>query len=304
VTGEYHVPVMGGQAIDLLMTTPDGVYVDCTVGGGGHSRLILERLSPRGTLIACDRDPDAIEHARTTLPSSVQLHPLPFSKISQHLRDHVSRGVSGVLFDLGVSSYQLDEASRGFSHRFAAPLDLRMDPTAGETAAELIARLDQKELIKMIRELGEDPQAARIARAIMRERDTAPIQSTDQLSRIISEAVPATRNKSLARVFQALRMTVNNELAELAAGLQGAWSLLSSGGRLVVISYHSLEDRAAKEFMRDKAHPASDPRLPFAEEPAPSGRLLARKPLSPSPEELQSNPRSRSAKLRGIEKIS
>lgn len=295
--------MLAGQAIELLITNRDGLYIDCTVGGGGHSRLIFERLSSRGRLIGCDRDPDAIAHARQTLPSSVQLFRVPFSQLAQKIGDAVGDSALGILMDLGVSSYQLDEARRGFSHRLSAPLDLRMDPTGGETAAELIARLDVRELTQLIRDYGEDSQAGRIARAIVRERERTPIETTDHLARVISEAVTATRVKSLSRVFQALRMEVNRELEELAAGLTAAWSLLTPSGRLVVISYHSLEDRMVKEFMREKAHPLVDPRVPIPAPVVPSGRLLLRKPLTADEIEVRENSRSRSAKLRAIEKI-
>ena len=301
MTEVFHVPVLGPAAIDLLVTSPDGVYVDATVGGGGHCRLILEHLSPRGMMIGCDRDSDAIEFARRALPSSVQLLQIPFSQLSTRLHDK-SGMLAGVLMDLGVSSHQLDEARRGFSHRFAAPLDLRMNPTAGETAAQLLSRLDQRDLTKLIRDFGEDPQAARIARAIIAERNHEPISTTDQLAAVISKAVPATRIKSLARVFQALRIAVNHELEELQAGLRAAWDLLHSGGRLVVISYHSLEDRIVKDFMHEQAHPPDDPRLPFPPVIRPAGRPLTRKPLIPDQAEIARNPRARSAKLRAIEK--
>ena len=302
MTDEFHVPVLGEQAIDLLITSPDGVYVDCTLGGGGHSRILLKRLSPRGRLIGCDRDADAITHARQVLPASVQFFQIPFSQIGVRLREFAGE-VSGVLMDLGVSSHQIDDAERGFSHRFAAPLDLRMDPTTGESARDLLARLDVRGLTNVIREFGEDSQAPRIARAIIRERERASIETTDHLARVISSAVPATRIKSLARVFQALRIAVNHELDELQSGLNGTWGLLAKSGRLVVISYHSLEDRIVKSFMHEKAHPASDPRLPYPLIDQATGQLLTRKPLVPDSDEIERNPRARSAKLRAIEKL-
>ena len=303
MTSEYHVPVLGRQAIDLLINTPEGVYVDCTVGGGGHSRLILERLSAQGRVIGIDRDAEAIEFARRVLPSSVQLLQLPFSQIQARLSGMIGDGAAGVLMDLGVSSHQLDDARRGFSHRLPAPLDLRMDASSGENAAHLLARIDVRELTKCILDYGEDPQASRIARAIVNERKRTPIETTDDLARIISESVPATRVKSLARVFQALRIAVNHELDELQAGLSAAWSLLKPTARLVVISYHSLEDRLVKNFFHDQSHPADDSRQPFPSLVQPSGRLLLRKPLIPDSEEIDSNPRARSAKLRAIEKL-
>jgi hypothetical protein len=206
---------------------------------------------------------------------------------------------------LGVSSHQLDTAVRGFSYRFNGPLDLRMDTSSrAETAAELLTRLSEAELTNLIRSYGEDSQARRIAKAIVREREREPITSTDDLARIISKSVPATRTKSLARVFQALRIAVNHEIEELSAGLEAVWPILRPGGRIVVISYHSLEDRPVKNFMKSKTEAPLDA-LGF---PVPTGdksrgRLVLRKPQIPSEREIRQNPRARSAKLRCIEKL-
>jgi 16S rRNA (cytosine1402-N4)-methyltransferase len=290
--------------VDLLVSDPDGVYVDATVGGGGHSRLIFERLSAHGTLIGCDRDTDAIARSKEVLPERVILLRCRFSEIRMKASAHIGKGLAGMLMDLGVSSYQLDTASRGFSHRFSGALDLRMDPSAGETAAELVARLDAAGLAQLIWDYGEDSQARRIAKAIVASRERQPIITTDELANVIARSVPATRVKSQTRVFQALRIAVNHELEELEQGLADAWELLRPGGRLVVISYHSLEDRMVKNFMRSKATPPEEGTpLPFMPPPKPLGRLLVKKPLVPDEIELELNPRSRSARLRAIEKI-
>ena len=299
---KYHRPVLAHAVVDILITDPDGIYIDCTVGGGGHSSLIFERLSKRGRLFGCDRDSDAIAHARSVLPDSVRLVQCRFSEIERKLAGDVDGGTAGVLMDLGVSSYQLDTPARGFSNRFPGPLDLRMDPTSGETAADVLSRLDVAELAQIIFAYGEEPQARRIAKAIIQERERHPVDTTDTLARIIDRSVPATRTKSLARVFQALRIAVNHELEELESGLAGTWNLLKPGGRLVVISYHSLEDRIVKNFMKSKAEPAQTERrlpVPLAE---PSGRLLIKKPQIPDANEIEENPRARSAKMRAIEK--
>jgi 16S rRNA (cytosine1402-N4)-methyltransferase len=205
--------------------------------------------------------------------------------------------------DLGVSSHQLDTPKRGFSHRLTGPLDLRMDPSRGETAAELLRRLSVDELTSLIRDYGEDTQARRIARAIVEARLRQPVETTEALSHVISHSVPATRTKSLARVFQALRIAVNDELDELSRGLDTGWRLLRLGGRLVVITYHSLEDRITKTFMKALAAPVRDARDPLAADQPPRGRLLLKKPQTPDEDEIRRNPRARSAKLRAIEKV-
>ena len=286
----------------MLVTDPEAVYVDMTVGGGGHSVLILQRLAGRGRLIGCDRDGEALLQARAVLSPAVSLLQCRFSEAEPPLRPLVADGAAGVLMDLGVSSHQLDTPERGFSHRLAGPLDLRMDQSRGETAAQLLARLSADELTRLIWDYGEDPQARRIARAVVAARLREPIESTEALSRIISRSVAATRTKSLARVFQALRIAVNDELSELSRGLETAWHLLRPEGRLVVITYHSLEDRITKTFMKALAAPVRDARNPLAADQPPRGRLLVRKPLTPADDEVARNPRARSAKLRAIEK--
>jgi len=294
-----HVPVLAEAAVAMLVTDADGLYVDLTVGAGGHSLLILNRLSSSGRLIGCDRDSEALAAARAALGARAELKQCCFSDLSEVLASAKVGPASGVLMDLGVSSLQLDGTERGFSYRFPGPLDLRMDQSHGETGADLLARLSEDELTDLIRTLGEDRQARRIARAIERERRRHPITTTDALASVIAKSVPATRIKSLSRVFQALRMAVNRELEELTAGLTAAWTFLRPGGRLVVLSYHSLEDRLVKTFMRAESSAVFGP----DGECPPRGRLLLRKPLRPDAEEIASNPRARSARLRAIEKV-
>jgi 16S rRNA (cytosine1402-N4)-methyltransferase len=298
------VPVLAGPTLDLLVTDPDGLYVDGTVGGGGHSRLLAARLSDAGRIIGCDRDSDAIARAREVLPETAILVKGPFSEIDRLTQPYRPNGVTGVLLDLGISSWQIDTAARGFSHRFSGPLDLRMDPTSGESASELLERLDLASLTRILFEYGEEPQARRIAKAIQREREHGPITTTDALAHIISHSVAATRIKSLSRVFQALRIAVNRELDELEAGLPAAWSILKPGGRLVVISYHSLEDRIVKNFIKSQAEVLRDLLgMPLATTDKPAGRLVVKKPIIPDSAEILQNPRARSAKLRAAEKL-
>lgn len=266
--------------------------------------LINSQLGEAGRLCGIDRDPEAIAEARRRLPTRNELLNIRFSETSSKLSARFSGGFSGILLDLGVSSHQIDEASRGFSYRFDGPLDLRMSLADGESAAELLARLSEADLKALLRDLGEDSQAGRIARAICHARSEEPIRTTAQLATVIRRAVPATAHKSLPRVFQALRMAVNHELEELDAGLASAWNLLKVGGRLVVLTYHSLEDRPTKHFMQDKVYPPVPASAPYiAPAPRATGRYPVRGPILPSPDEIAHNPRARSAKLRVLEKI-
>lgn len=295
---------MGKEVVQWLVTDPNGLYADFTVGGGGHSRLIWNQLSEAGRLVGIDRDPEAISEARGTLPDRNELLNIRFSEVQGKLETRFGSDFSGILLDLGVSSWQLDEARRGFTYREDGPLDLRMCQGSGETAAQLLDRINESELKEILKSLGEDPQAGRIARAIIRARTSDEIRTTGQLAAIIRQSVPATAHKSLPRVFQALRMVVNQELEELGVGLSAAWHLLKPTGRLVVLTYHSLEDRSVKQFMQTLVHPPS-PLLPqlTAPPPRPRGRYPVRGPLLPTPQEIADNPRSRSAKLRVIEKL-
>ena len=303
MTASFHDPVLATETIDLLVNNRDGIYIDCTFGGGGHSRLILEKLSSSGRLIGIDRDEEALEEAKKIIDERVRFLHLTFSSLASEV-GVIDSPVDGVFMDLGVSSHQLNAPHRGFSYRFDGPLDLRMDSTRGNSAAELLAKIELDELTRLIRTYGEDTQARRIAKAIIAEQSSHPIITTAHLADTIRKSVPATQHKSLPRVFQALRIAVNSELAELEAGLTGAWKLLKPGGRLVVISYHSLEDRRVKLFFKSKTSPLDSAVGPAKMiSPEPTGKRITRKPITPSDRELELNPRSRSAKLRVIEKL-
>ncbi len=303
-SSSYHIPVMGNEVVQWLVTDPYGLFADFTVGGGGHSKLILNQLRDTGRLCGIDRDPEAIAEARRTLPDRNELWNIRFSEAESKLFSRFGATFSGVLLDLGVSSHQLDDEARGFSYRSDGPLDLRMSQETGETAAQLLARLSELELKEIFKTLGEDPQAGRIARAVVKARNEAAIETTGQLTDVIRKSVSATAQKSLPRVFQALRMVVNCELEELSSGLNAAWKLLKPTGRLVVLTYHSLEDRPVKQFMQALVQPPQTfSPLPTAPSPRPQGKYPIRGPLLPTPQEIAENPRSRSAKFRVIEKL-
>ncbi len=298
-----HVAVLLSEAIDALVTTPDGVYVDATFGRGGHSRALLARLSPRGRLLAIDRDPDAIraatEGATRVSDPRFSIRHARFSMLAQTLADAGIGAVDGLLLDLGVSSPQLDEPSRGFSFRFDGPLDMRMDPSCGESAAQFLARADEREIAGVIRDFGEERFAVQIARALVARRAAEPpLASTAELAAIVARVV-RTREPGqdpATRTFQALRIFVNAELDELRQGLDAALECLAPGGRLVVISFHSLEDRIVKTFIARESRSEVDRRAPFA--PAKPHRIKAIARIKPGETELRANPRARSAVLR------
>lgn len=305
-----HVTVLLKEAVDALALRPDGVYVDATFGRGGHSREILGRLGPDGRLIALDRDPAAIAAGAALQDARLTLVHAPFSELVQVLAELGIAAVDGVLMDLGVSSPQLDDAERGFSFRFDAPLDMRMDTTRGETAAEWLAQADVRRITEVLREYGEERFAHEIAKALVAARDgedPQPVTTTRQLAALVAKVVrthepgqhPATRS------FQALRIAVNQELEELSLILPQALALLNPGGRLAAISFHSLEDRIVKRFLRQEANPDDLPmRLPLKASQLPQPRLkLAGKAVRASREEIAANPRSRSAVLRVAEKV-
>ena len=294
--------------MEALNIKVDGTYLDATLGRGGHSLAILRRLGPDGRLLAVDRDPDAVRHGRSLFAADSRVHVRhgDFRNI-----DHVVAGVfgavtiDGVVADLGVSSPQLDQAERGFAFSREGRLDMRMDPGSGRDAAAWLADADEEDLCRIIRELGEERFARRIARAIVAARDTAPLTSTTRLAAVISAAVPrreADRHPA-TRTFQAIRMFINDELDQLRALLPKAARLLAEGGRLVVISFHSLEDRVVKRFMRDES--TGDPFPPDLPIPAsvlrPRLRLIGRA-VRPSREEVLANPRARSAVMRVAER--
>lgn len=301
-----HVTVLLAEAVEALALRPDGVYVDATFGRGGHSRRILQALGPQGRLIAFDRDLRAIEAGRALGDARLTLVHEAFSAFAGEL-DVLGVGtVDGVLMDIGVSSPQLDDASRGMSFRFDAPLDMRMDTTRGETAAQWLARASVAEITTVLREYGEERFAHAIAKAIDTARQGSDIATTGQLAQIVAASV-RTREPGqhpATRTFQALRICVNQELEELSLTLPQAASRLSRGGRLVVISFHSLEDRIVKRFMRDHARaPALPKGLPVREADRPLPPLtLVGDAQKPSAAEVEANPRSRSAIMRVAER--
>ena len=294
---EYHIPVLLDPAVTALVTNPDGCYADATFGGGGHSREILSRLSPKGRLLAFDRDGDAAGQApkdrRFTLIHN------NFRFIYNYTLLHTgAEGLDGILADLGVSSHQFDTAGRGFSFRYDAPLDMRMNQQGGKTAADIVNSYTQEELERVMKLYGEVENARRVAQLIVSARTKAPILSTSDLDSAIAGALPSfAQHKYLAKVYQALRIEVNDEMLSLEKLLQGAAQSLKSGGRLVVITYHSLEDRMVKNFIKAGN---IDGRLAtdvYGRSSAPF-KAVERKPILPSEEEIALNTRARSAKLR------
>lgn len=304
----YHVPVLLEEALQALQVKDDGVYIDATYGRGGHAQKILEKLGERGRLLVFDRDPQACEDARRKLgvDTRVKVTQGPFSMLG-HTIDSLglTGNVDGILFDLGVSSPQFDDPQRGFSFRAEGPLDMRMDPGTGESAAEWINRAGENEIARIIREYGEERFAKRIARAIVRERSIEPIMTTRRLAEIVSRAVP-TREKSkdpATRTFQAIRIHINRELEELQEALPQAVRLLASGGRLVVISFHSLEDRIVKHFLRAEAKGDElPPELPVRRDHFHPRMKIVGKAIRPGESEANRNPRARSAVLRIAER--
>lgn len=301
-----HITVLLDEAVTALAVKPEGVYVDATFGRGGHSRKILAALGEQGRLIAFDRDPRAIEAGRALGDPRLTLVHEPFSAFAGEL-DRLDVGtVDGVLMDLGVSSPQLDDPSRGMSFRFDAPLDMRMDPTRGESAAQWLARASVAEMSNVLREYGEERFAHAIAKALDAARQRSDVTTTGQLAEIVAATV-RTREPGqhpATRTFQALRICVNRELEELSLTLPQAVTRLRFGGRLVVIAFHSLEDRIVKRFMRDHAKPPALPRgLPVREvdRPQPLLRLIGTA-VRPSTAEVATNPRSRSATMRVAER--
>ncbi len=285
-----HVPVMVTEAMEALKVHPGGRYVDCTLGAGGHARAILERNQPEGSLLGIDADPVALEAAGRTLSgfgAAVVLAQANFSGLGQVCREHGFAANDGILFDLGVSSMQLDTAERGFSFQREAPLDMRFDSGAGPSAADIVNYYSEQELARILWEYGEERYSRQIAHRIVQQR---PILSTLRLAHIVQQVLGSRRGRihPATRTFMALRIAVNRELENLRAALEQSAGLLRSGGRLVVISYHSLEDRIVKQFMRAEATEHV-----FA--------LISRKVIRPTSTELRSNPRSRSARLRVAE---
>ena len=309
-----HVPVLLEEAVAALAVKPDGVYVDATFGRGGHSAALLAQLGPHGHLVAVDRDPDAAVAAEALHDPRFVFHRAWFSDLPDVLAALAHAQVDGVLFDLGTSSPQIDDAARGFSFRFDGPLDMRMDPSRGESAAQFLARATARELTEVIRDYGEERFAQSIARAVAAARAREPVVGTRQLAQIVAEAVGArTRGDwgqdPATRTFQALRIFVNRELSEIASALPALVPLLREGGRLAVISFHSLEDRIVKRFFARASKPfAGDPaaaRLAIRTDSLPGAPLATvGRAIKPSAREIARNPRSRSAILRVAERTS
>ena len=303
----YHIPVMPAEVIVDLAVKPDGIYLDGTAGGGNHSRLIAERLTAGGKLYALDQDPDAIAEAGKRLAGlPAELIRTNFTELGNVLAERGTKA-DGILLDLGVSSHELDEGARGFSYHQDAPLDMRMSQT-GRTAADLVNTLSAAELSDILFRYGEEKYARQIAAQIVAAREIKPVETTLELAELIKKGVPAKvrRDKNpCKKSFQALRIAVNDELNCLSIALEAAFSSLKPGGRLVILTFHSLEDRIVKQaFAKWCTGCTCPPEFPVCVcGHKPEGRLLHRKPLTASPEELERNPRSRSAKLRSIEKL-
>ena len=312
MTPSYHEPVLLEEVLESLSLKPGGIYVDGTLGGGGHAAGILAATSPDGVLIGIDRDDDALAESERALASFGQRAILlkgNYADLKGILAGLGMDRVDGIVLDLGVSSHQLEAAERGFSFSKPAPLDMRMDREAGASARDLVNRADARELERILREYGEELLAGRIARAIVERRKEGPIERTDELAGLIASAMPARmrhgRIHPATRSFQALRIAVNDELTSLARGIASGIDRLKEGGRFAVITFHSLEDRMVKDLFRDASRGCTcPPDLPVcACGGKPRLRVIARRPIRPGEAEMERNPRARSAKLRTAERI-
>ncbi|MCH7819408.1 MAG: 16S rRNA (cytosine(1402)-N(4))-methyltransferase RsmH [Candidatus Marinimicrobia bacterium] len=306
---ERHTPVMAEEVKRILIRDPDGVYIDGTIGGGGHAKVLLDKLTDKALYIGIDRDATAIEHCKKRFKNStttVELCKGNFSMMNEIAERMGVKGVDGVLLDLGVSSAQIDSPERGFSFSSDGPLDMRMDQDSGINATDLIKSLPERELADLIYEFGEERHSRKIASAIVNFQKKSPVETTSDLSSIVKRVIMGSmKTKSLARVFQALRIAVNEELSSLEKGLTIAVELLNKGGRIVVLSYHSLEDRIVKNQLRDMSKSRIEaPEMPTGyREQVKLLNLLTKKVIRPTESEIRSNPRSRSARLRAAEKV-
>jgi len=304
----FHQPVLLKEAVDALLVKSDGIYVDCTLGGAGHSEEILKRLEPQGKLVCFDADPDAILHAKARLGrfSNVHFAQVFYDQLDVVLVQLNLLPVHGILFDLGISSYQVDREARGFSFQKDGPLDMRFNPLQKKTAEEVINEYPLEELERIFRNYGEERQWRAIARAVDNVRKVKRIRTTGEFAEVIRQAVPSRYiNKTLARIFQAVRIEVNDELNRLQKALEKAFNVLDKSGRIVAIAYHSLEDRLIKDFFRYKELDCICPEQ-FPQcvcEKVQEMKILTRKPIYPSEEEKVQNPRARSARMRVAEKI-
>ena len=298
----YHIPALLNETIDGLNINPSGVYADATFGGGGHSRAIFDKLGSSGRLFAFDRDEEALQNAWED-PRITPVHG-NFRFIGQYLRFFGVKGATnGILADLGVSFHHFDDASRGFSFRFNGPLDMRMNRRAGRTAAQLLAEESEESIADILHLYGELRQARRMAAAIVKARSQAPVSTVERLLEVVRPLIsPKAEKKELAQLFQALRIVVNDEIAALEQFLQQSLEALTPGGRLVIITYHSLEDRLVKNFMKTGRLDGKEEKDFYGRRLSPL-RLLNSKPIVASEEEVNVNPRSRSAKLRIAEKL-
>ena len=298
-TSGKHTTVLLNEAVDALVSNPDASYVDATFGRGGHSRLILSRLSPQGRLIAFDKDPDALAAAQTVTDPRFSIRHEGF----RHLGELPAGSAAGLLLDLGVSSPQIDNPARGFSFRADGPLDMRMDTTRGESVAEWLATAEVQQIAEVIRDYGEERFAGPIAKAIVaRRQERGPISSTAELAQLVAGAVKTREpgQNPATRTFQAFRIFINAELEELQQALAASLHVLRPQGRLVVISFHSLEDRIVKQFIATHSREVVDRRVPFAPPRAMQLKALAR--IKPGADEVAANPRARSAVMRVAER--
>lgn len=308
---EAHVSVLLNESIDALAIKPDGIYIDCTFGRGGHSGEILKQLGPEGRLYAIDRDPTAIAEAKKFADNPCfNIDHSPFSEIAAIAESHGITGkVDGILMDLGVSSPQLDEADRGFSFMKSGPLDMRMDFSKGITAADWLAKAEQDDIVFALKTYGEEKFARRIARKIIETRVESPITTTDQLADLVRATVPKSKVEKkhpATRTFQGIRIYINSELVEIEKALDASLDVLTTGGRLSVISFHSLEDRIVKQFVRKQSQGKQVPRgLPVTEEELNKGIKLkpVGKAIKPSEQEITKNSRARSSVLRVAERL-
>lgn len=296
----YHIPVLLNEVIDALSIQPNGIYVDCTFGGGGHARAILEKLGPEGRLVAFDQDSDAI--ANLPADDRIVFVPENFRYLQRFLRLNGLMPVDGLLADLGISSHQIDEAARGFSTRFDAALDMRMDQRLSKTAFWVVDTYEEGRLHKIFEQYGEVTNAKTLARTIVAARSTQSLRTIDGFKQAIRESVKGNPSKYFAQVFQALRMEVNDELEVLRELLSQLPAVIKPGGRVAIISFHSLEDRMVKQFFKEGTlEPKQD--HPFLSAPSLSPwKILSKKPIVAGEDELNKNPRARSAKLRVAQK--
>jgi 16S rRNA (cytosine1402-N4)-methyltransferase len=296
----YHIPVLLNEVVDALDIKPNGIYVDCTFGGGGHSKAILQKLNAQGRLVVFDQDEDA--KANVPLDDRVLFVPQNFMHIQRFLKLHKITEVDGVLADLGVSSHQFDEAERGFSIRFDAALDMRMDKRQKLTAANVIAELTEQQLHKIFEKFGEVTNAKTLAKTIVQQRSIAPIKTISEFKNAIHAVVKGNPQKYFAQVFQALRIYVNNEMEVLQQLLQQIPSVLKPKGKVAIITFHSLEDRAVKNFFKTGTVNEVEEDDVFGKKPYNPLTIITKKPITATAEELKQNSRSRSAKLRVAEK--